>query len=376
MKFAQCTKRSIKFVFIIYACSICFSCQQKKEQAGIRTLYIDIPTSKHSIDSLFSKIELIRIDTINDGIISFVSSIEYMNNTIYIKQMSTNEVFSYDSCGRFNFKISDNGGGPQEYNSMADFIINPLNSTLLILDHADYHQYDTLGNYIKHVNIDTKGNGRISAIVPHTLDKYICVLDLKWSTNYELFSIDDKPTIPIFSDHLPINVTSPFYLFNNQLYHYKWYDNTVYKVGNDALLTPHYTLDFTDGVNITIPSSITNDDEFTDIIINKGVCFDQIQENDKYILIGIVQTIDNEPKRETIIYDKVRKQTYNVYNFDENFSVGSNLILTEDNYLIGVVNTADLKSAIDIELLGSKSRHIYNNITENDNPIIVKCKLQ
>lgn len=376
VKQIQLMKQVIRFTFIIYISLVCLSCHQKQEQLDIPTVFIDIPINKHSVDSLLSKVELIRLDTINGGIINFISSIEYMNNTIYIKQMSTDEVFSYNSSGKFNFKISSKGGASDEYSNVGDFITNPFNNTLLILDHSDYHQYDTLGNHINYTKITPKSDGRLSTITPYSLDKYICVLDLKWSTSYEIFLVNDKSTTYIFSDTLPINVDCPFYLFNNQLYHYKWYDNTVYKVEEDAFLTPCYKLDFTDDVDVYIPNTITNEDEFEDLIIKKGVCFDQIQENDRYILMGIVQTINNESKRETLIYDKVREQTFNIDNFEEVITVGSRLILTEDNYLIGVVNSEDLKSLIDVELLDTESQNIYNNITDNDNPVIVKSKLR
>ena len=99
-----------------------------------------------------------------------------------------------------------------------------------------------------------------------------------------------------------------------------------------------------------------------------------IQENDNYIFITLQQTGKNF-EHLNIIYDKTKCKTYEFKPKNEGVVWNNwNDYLSQQYYTTFI--SAIEKEYINYKHLNEGNKIIYNKVGENDNPIIIKYKLQ
>ena len=119
-------------------------------------------------DSIFSDVKYIKLETSDNVLIQKIDKI-ITDKNIYVLDRKQNTVFIFDFNGKFIDKISKQGNGPDEYNSLSDFmvkddkiyILSPANFKIMIYDLANngkytdyiqlsdyYYQFTQSGNYL------------------------------------------------------------------------------------------------------------------------------------------------------------------------------------------------------------------------------------
>ena len=125
------------------------SCNKTIDIKG-KTLYTDldhapsIPTEK-----LFSKIEVIPLETQEESIIRSIDKIMEYQSCIYILDRRQKAVLIFDDHGKLISKINSIGRAPDEFYILEDIEINKFRNTLECLDPmGKILTYDLMGNYL------------------------------------------------------------------------------------------------------------------------------------------------------------------------------------------------------------------------------------
>ena len=120
-----------------------------------KTLYSDldhapsIPTEK-----LFSKIEIISLETNEQSLIQKISKVIEYNSRLYILDSRQKAILIFDKAGKFISKIHTVGRAPSEYSLLYDIAINTYSETLEALDPmGKIITYDLKGNYISSIHL-------------------------------------------------------------------------------------------------------------------------------------------------------------------------------------------------------------------------------
>lgn len=103
-------------------------------------------------DSLFDKIDFIKLETSDECIVGNVSQLFFVDSLmIVVDNQSTKSVFFYDLDGQYKYKIFNLGSGPGEYSSIWNVCLTPDNKQLVIYDNSQHRilYYNMKGEFVK-----------------------------------------------------------------------------------------------------------------------------------------------------------------------------------------------------------------------------------
>jgi hypothetical protein len=92
----------------------------------------NIKTARAS--EFFADAEVIVLEETNSSLLASIDKICAIGDTLFVMDLSANQVLSFDGSGRFLFKIGRVGRGPGEYRGISDFTIDSKNGRIYILD--------------------------------------------------------------------------------------------------------------------------------------------------------------------------------------------------------------------------------------------------
>jgi hypothetical protein len=92
-----------------------------------------------SVSEIASDVEYIPLETREDCMIKFIQKIVEVKDKIYLK--SAGEIMCFDHTGKYLFKLSNSGRGPQEYIFLSDFDISTDGKTLVALTDQKIIEY-------------------------------------------------------------------------------------------------------------------------------------------------------------------------------------------------------------------------------------------
>lgn len=84
-----------------------------------------------NVSEIATDIEYIPLQTVDNALIKFIYDIKASDEKYYIYTLT--EIICFDRNGKFLYKLSNEGRGPNEYNYIFDFDISPKKGLLLIL---------------------------------------------------------------------------------------------------------------------------------------------------------------------------------------------------------------------------------------------------
>lgn len=120
--------------FIICACNNISTTESAIINEGITEIHIDPPFENIiQIDSIFSSINAIKLETNQQCLISNHRKILFRNNQIFISN-ETNNLFVFSVNGKFIREISKKGRGPEEFFELRDFQVD-IEGNIHILDY-------------------------------------------------------------------------------------------------------------------------------------------------------------------------------------------------------------------------------------------------
>lgn len=128
--------------------------------SGILFLSCNIPDHSSSIDlsinqnvsvfDVFSDVEVIKLETSENSMISQIKRVLYYDFHYYILDMRSQQILCFANDGSFVYKIDSQGKGPGEYHYIQDFTINKENKQVVALDPVvqKVHFFGLDGNFL------------------------------------------------------------------------------------------------------------------------------------------------------------------------------------------------------------------------------------
>jgi hypothetical protein len=366
------------YITLFTALFLCFACKQEKVFEGT-TLSVDIDRrDKVSLFDLFHRVELIPLETTDESLIKEIRKVICANENCYVLDYKQQILFCFDGSGKFVRQISKRGEGPEEFLNIRDFSINESAQTIEILSPtgAYRYSYDYAGKLLDKYILKGK--------IPH----YQCFIDvsdslsLYWSlTSNEttpqvyVYSKEKKAFIDEFYRDKPILNTmaqSVFFKFAGKSFYYKPFYSEVYAFDENRL-TVDYKWDFgAKTMSIQTYDIPEGDDQFKLIepLQNGSIpyFFNEQMQTDLYYYTRIVSRLKTTTH---IFYDK-RNHAVRVFDrFEEN--VLFNPVFWCNDYVLGFSSPFySIDRLVTADILDEAGRQHLQNLTEDDNPCLIK----
>lgn len=205
------------------------------------------------LEEIFDTIKLVRLETNNEGIVGNISSINIINDTIFILDKYTSKsLFLFSMNGQLIRKIGKLGNGPGEYIEPTSYFVD--DSTIMIYDQWQHKivRYNHEGKVLTDKklpficqNVMALDSGRMLCYgcnsdnhhLPQILNYYVWQCDSS-------FSCIDKVSFYREHDKFISMLNNNFYTYNNTNYFFDFTDNSFYEISTDGKFSPIVKLNY------------------------------------------------------------------------------------------------------------------------------------
>ena len=363
----------------IFIMMLLFACTPTDENE-IPTLSVDLHSPAVSLEDLFSKVEIIPLETSDSCLLVSIDKIVNVDGLLYIFDGRRPALYVFDEKGAFVRQISRWGDGPGEHLLISDFIVDKKQQTIGLLSPNGYMgMYDLYGRFIRQDVLPVKPN--YYAIAQFDTDRWVfwsCVREDE--DGITIVGKDSLNTVSVFwrNDRiLDMGSLNPFYEYNDNVYFTTAYQNIVYKLTEKGV-HPVYCWDFgKDGIDDEMLQkylSIENEGKRNDELIKDlsdgtlPFCMKFHRENDLYYYVSLQKGLGTANKNINVFYRKQDGSTFVFERLAEKLSINP-LLLTED-YIVSKLNFDDYTY-----LRPFLSEQDYSKLLlreEDDNPCLVK----
>ena len=366
-------------IIFVYACK-----ETKTDESNVDVIEIDLNKSKQiSYTEWFDSIQIVPLETNDQSLIANIDKVIFNGDLIYIFDRKFLNVLIFDNNGKFLKKTSHlRGQGPNEYISITDLDIDEKGN-LLILDPFSYkirgynanleptNEYDIskdllpigtfkiLSNeiyFLRNYNFEDDEHINVFSIKENKLMKKICQIvnggDTKkmvGTKHNNFYKINDTVC---FIPNFPHNIV--YYYDPEKVEFFPRMEFKIKQNGFSSTMLPKNQDD-------SYYRNIIGSDDFSFI-------FD-IKETNKYYFSSVL----NGKKTYINKYDKetCKNQLINFLFLDG--TMLSPQLLIKDNTFYAYGNVSEIRQFIEnSKYLSEKYKNILKNISEDDNPYIVK----
>lgn len=371
--------KHIKTVLILISICIINTCCQNNNTNKCEVISIDIDSrNKVSFFEIFSRIDIIKLETNENSLINEVSKIVVQNDNYYIFDSKALSVIAFNSKGNFLFRINNQGLGPKQHQKISDFGIYNNKITLLSTMDGTIHFYNLHGNFINRIKLP-KVRGAYRFLNFINSDSIAL-----WTTDYEnklkFYSISKNN---IFKECIKEPTNNIFYEFKTPVFPYqkfftRTFDNNVNEITTKCELIPAYKWDFgnlNNNPKIFETKKSYNSDyqlyEFAKKIYSSEVVnyfFGASGGNSMFLYTQI----HRKNRNINILYNKKNSKKY-VFEKTIEGAYFYPIYWTSE-YVIGTIpqSIAKVDEVLPNKILDNKNASIKKLINEFDNPILIK----
>ena len=338
--------------------------------------YQSIPTEK-----LFSKIEIIPLETNEQSLIQRISKVIEYNSYLYILDSRQKAILIFDKTGKFISKIHTVGRAPSEYSLLYDIAINTYSKTL-----------DALDPMGKIITYDLKGNYISSIYLPHPPMAYHLISIL----NEDSILLHTEPyittdyTFRIFSrkadsitkqfnkqqEFIAWNTKGPLQIYKDTLYYSQAIHNEVYQIINDSLYHAYswnfgkysYDINQMQLPDLTDPTKQMK--FYKEVMYSSKIpyTFSFNGQNDQYYYCSIFM----REKMVHVFHNKMSKRDIVFSTMEGN--IGMFPLSIDNEKIIGITDDdwMPLSSLINVKNVNISNQEILKELTDNSNPILIK----
>lgn len=397
-------------ISLVLVCVLSLSCKQENKFDTSCLLINSEFTGKDcaKLSDFVESIEIIPLETNQECLIENIGKIVKHKDFYYIASASNvlNKILVFDKNGRFVYGLDKRGLGPHEYIDIGDFDVID-NDRIVIVSHSNpgIYVYDMVkDSCVLHKSIDINPNSIIakdssfyvmnSGSVFHEETNDLIFRYDKQANLIESFFCVNNSTLDVISNIKPLVSLSSY---RKDLYFNYPYCDTIYSI-NDAKAVPAYSLDFGNKALSVEALTEAGDMQRIEKIIqnNKGInLLIYYAINSPYSLFTFM---DYQYRGYILIYkSNIYKSIIANEIVDDLYFKGNKIILKPwklpklltDNTIYYHIEPADLigyytkykKRLSNKEwTIFSKSHpklvSVVNNLSEDDNPILLKMKLK
>ena len=350
---------------------------RKEKNNGV---YVNIDQRNNvSMSDIFSKIEIIRLETTDKSLIKQISKIIVYANNYFIFDSSKSEILVFNANGSFLYKISNRGNGPDQYINISDFDIDFINKKLSLLSSVDrsMHDYNINGFFLKRYKL------------PNITGAYKSFRYLNNDTIvYWTFDYDNRIKFYSLLRNEIISETFPEQdIFLNKFlpteFPYENYvgrssQNIVFRISPKCKIENGYEWNFgrlnnnvnqvKNSINMTMRSEMMEYVKKIYASENINYIFNLQGGNSIYLYAQITR----KNKLINIFHNKKTKKNYVFENSIEGAKF--NPIYWNNEYVIGIHldSKKSLNETIPDNILDNENIKKKNQISEFDNPILIK----
>ena len=372
---------------------------------------IDLTQAKFervSSDRIFEEMEFIPLETHEDGLLNMRSTF-YLTDKYIIGVNFLKGAYLFDrKTGAFIREVSSFGQGPDEYTG---FIYNRYgfdekNNILFASDHPwgkSWRGINIETNKVESIiklSLQKNDDERFSATAPWLIkdDIYISFCNNVTGKDKVRLAVFDKEgniikEYPNYLEYINRNILAIpanngiFYHYNERSYFKEWfYNDTIFCV-NENIMSPHII--FKSGNKQPSYYHQTNIDYNKEKYLINFAC-----ESHSFILFSFSyhtetnkslsgETIGSNSSTHTGYYDKTNKQTY-ISSTPDYKKSGYTILglpvsfyplsINKSNEIVAIINPEEL--IINKDNIDSKYKHLFINIQEDDNPILIIARLK
>ncbi len=374
--------RNIWFLLFFVFCISSISCNKKEyeNKDGFRVYQVDLDEKINPFEELFSKAEVIPLETSDSGLIIYINKIIPIDDEFYVHDRETHKLYVFGQDGKFKKQISRYGQGPNNYISMFDCVIDAHNNDIYMLSvFGIVKRFDMEGN-VKH-NMELPAR-------PHYYSIEL-VNDSSFAT-WSCMEQEEDCILIIHKDSLNVinsywnddrifnhQQLAPFHRLGNQTYYANNLRQKVFEVSSIGL-HPAYLWDFGKynmDKRLEFYLSIKNDNDRNNAILDeigtstRPFSIEKQLQNHNYSYASLVRESEMRPLITHVFYDKENNRSLVFDYLDEKCELNYPLYM-DDNYLISDIYYD--KRELFKSILPDSEYQKLESMTEDDNPFLLK----
>lgn len=370
-------KKYFLFINIIVLICLFIGCNKPKyeiEKTDYKILSTDGKINHISYKELFSDIEIIKLETSPEFLITNIDKAVVYGDTIIIFDRFQSKIGLFNKTGEFISLIGDRGEGPGEYISIYDFSLYPNKNIITLLSpYGELYNYTLTGEFNNKISLPAKHNYYACS----WLNERDIIL---WSAVEEddpgltLYNTKSKEIVyeDWYNDRiLDMSNLNPFFKYGNSLYFAAPLSFLIYEI-TEKKISISYLWDFNDRyISPTIINkikSIKKPFERNQKLIEemeKGVIEFPIfnGENKNLYYIAISKGIGENQKILNIFYNKDSGKSVSFRKFDEDLTLKP--LFMNEEFILGIIPDNEYEKVSKII-----NKEILSEVY--DNPILIK----
>lgn len=363
---------SLGIFLLIYRCN--------KNSHTSSDLYINLDSRNEvSIFDIFSKIEIIPLETNDTCLIGDIDKLILHDSLFYLLDTKQNSVSIFNQEGKFIQNIKRIGRGPGEYLYVYDFTINEYDHTIELLD-----------PFGKLIIFNLDGTHKESIRLPHPPAAYHKFFllnqdsilfftnsnDINENLLYAYSRSSNKIIKEFYKDsHTDVMNRLPIFSWNNIVYLTLPMENTIFQIEN-LQTTPAYIWDF-GKYNYKyqikdVPKDHKEKAKFYEAIgASYPMSYMHIRnlQNEQYLYCSLSHFFEYKH----IFYDKKTKTSCVFMKTTENISLVPPYFMNNE-MMIGVEypNSETYKQLLEAKIIKPNDQNPISSVVEDSNPVLVK----
>ena len=369
------------------------------------------------LSEIAESIEYIPLETTKNSLVAKLSynSVVFENNKFYIRYDQS--IFVFDNTGKLIFKFNRLGRGPQEYDYLAEFCIDP-EENIIVRSIEKFILYDKSGNFVK-ILADKNYDPGISLkkCLPLGDNKYLFITNLKRGVDNEYSAIimdfASNTTLKIkypikereFVKSLPMMYRFTFYEViavrsNDGIMIYNGLDENILRVDKNLNIDTLFRINFGKYHPRDIPGEVLARADISSNVFrylfpleSSRYIFDQFKlgagahkprimlkhsakSEDDVVTLDISCSLFEKSTGEFMLVDQPEK---NQIGFPDDFDGGPAVwphYVSTGNHLVASIEALKLITYSETHKVSDKLREMAGRIKETDNPVMILVKLK
>lgn len=343
---------------------------------------LDNITDSLSFFDIFSKVEIIPLETTNLSLLSqmnFVKVIPF-EDYIYILDSKQHLIQKFDSCGKYITTINKRGRGPGEYSLLSDFGINRHNRTIELLcptgtlyrytiDSTYFVDSFSLKDSIKSTHLFERLSDDLYIFFSIFNDKKLIYYSTKEN---EVVKADYTLPDYILKKSTLKFAMSPFIRFNDTVRFYEGHNGNIYSIDTSSLsIFAKYMWDF-GKYNFNLSEVPENENDAYYYQLGNTISFKYASsfllctESDRFV----ISNFNFRGRTMTLAFDKILGKTHVFHKTKEGVQIFSGYSYKEFHYLC--IPPKYLSQFVNKSILSNSQQIALSNINIDDNYVILK----
>ena len=409
-------KRKFNFLLItaIVITFALFSCTEEDKTKDLRVIDLEGNVGKTrvmNLSEIAESIEYIPLETNNESLLaSPLMYLNFENGRLYIRQFQT-EIKIFNQEGKFIKSFNKQGRGPQEYENLSSFYVDPLTNNLFVYSLRKLTEYNNEGDFIKRIlfnqtkEISIYGPNKCFKINENLYlvtfrnykSKYSsCVTDSLFNVLY-FINYSEKEHSTRLNSQIQIGFLSPyFYKFRDSVRVFNGYGYNILTASNPKGVDTSFILNYGkyDYINANLKVRNYNNRSFIrryySVYESSNYIFMQFHMGslphkkvmlkrhkvEETVELPIAESIFNKKTGEFLF---IAQPEFNQFGFKDDLQGGPAFwpyYISEDDYMVTIIDAHKIIKHAQTYEVSDKFKKIADNLKETDNPVLVLVKLK